>query len=280
MNTTPLTTKHQHLRRLLKEMGDVLIAYSGGVDSAFLLHEAVQVLGDRAVALTARSGSYPPWELEEARTLAEQMGARMIEVDSFEMERPGYRANAGDRCYHCKTELFEIAEAHAEALSMGTLCYGAIPDDLGDHRPGMQAAKERSVRAPLIEAGLNKADIRQLSKAAGLPTWDKPASACLSSRFPYGTEITPDRLDQVARCEAGWLALGFRQFRARFHGQLVRLELSVDEMPRLLGDAALLAEVVRVGKEAGFLHVSLDLEGYRSGSANAALVQLDEPRQR
>ena len=278
MNDLSLTQKHDRLRSLLADMGEALIAYSGGVDSAFLLHEAVQVLGDRAVALTARSGSYPPWELEEARVLAEQIGARMIEVDSFEMARPGYRANAGDRCYHCKTELFEIAQHHAAQMGMGTLCYGAIPDDLGDHRPGMEAARERDVRAPLIEAGLTKADIRALSKAAGLPTWDKPASACLSSRFPYGTEITPERLDKVARCEAGFRAMGLRQFRARFHDDLVRLELDLAEFPALMADPARMRGLVEAGQAAGFRHVTLDLQGYRSGSANAALVQLEEPQ--
>lgn len=278
MNTSPLHHKRSELRALLAEMGEALIAYSGGVDSAFLLYEAVQVLGDRAVALTARSGSYPPWELEEARRIAEQIGARMIEVDSFEMTRPGYRANAGDRCYHCKTELFEIAERYAAEQQSSTLCYGAIPDDLGDHRPGMVAAREHAVRAPLIEAGLTKADIRQLSKEVGLPTWNKPASACLSSRFPYGTEITPERLTQVARCEGGLRDLGFRLFRARYHGAAVRLEIAAEEMGRVFADPGLRDQLVTACKEAGFHHVALDLEGYRSGSANDALVQIGEGR--
>ncbi len=273
MNTS-VEEKLAHLRRTLRGLGTACVAYSGGVDSTFLLKVAVEVLGDRAVALTARSESYPEWELEAARRIARDMGARMIEVETREIERPGYRANAGDRCYHCKTELFQVAAEHARALGVEHLLYGAIPDDLGDHRPGMRAAGERHVRAPLIEAGLSKAEIRQASRALGLETWDKPATACLSSRFPYGTEITPEKLQQVGRCEARLHALGLRQFRARYHGDLVRVELSPDEMPRVFADAELRARLVRDCKAVGFKFVSLDLEGYRSGSANALLVQL------
>jgi uncharacterized protein len=266
--------KLARLRRALRDMGTACVAYSGGVDSTFLLKVAVEELGDRAVALTARSESYPEWELDAARRIARDMGARLIEVETREIDRPGYRANAGDRCYHCKSELFQVAADHAREMGVEHLLYGAIPDDLGDHRPGMKAADERHVRAPLIEAGLTKVEIRQLSRALGLETWDKPATACLSSRFPYGTEITPEKLQQVGRCEARLHALGFRQFRARYHGNLVRIELSPDEMPRLFGDATLRARLVSECKAVGFKFVSIDLEGYRSGSANEALVQL------
>lgn len=270
----PLEEKLARLRDGLRSLGSACVAYSGGVDSTFLLRVAVDELGERVVALTARSDSYPAWELEAARVVARDMGARMIEVETREMERPGYRANAGDRCYHCKSELFAVAAEHAARLGLENLLYGAIPDDLGDHRPGMRAADERQVRAPLIEAGLGKSDIRRLSRQLGLPTWDKPATACLSSRFPYGTEITPDRLQQVGRCEARLHALGFRQLRARYHGPLVRVELAPEELPRLFADADLRAQVVAECKAAGFRFVAIDLEGYRSGSANATLVQL------
>jgi len=273
-STDDLEHRFEALRARLRQMERVVVAYSGGVDSTFLLRVAVDTLGDRAVGLTAISDSYPVWELEDARRMAADMGARLIEVETREMERPGYRANAGDRCYHCKTELFEVAGVEAAARDLGVLCYGAIPDDLGDHRPGMLAADERQVRAPLIEAGLTKADIRVLSRRLGLPSWDKPATACLSSRFPYGTAITPEKLAQVARCEAGLHRLGLRQFRARFHDTLVRVEIAPDEMPKVFADPALRDAIVRVGKEAGFVFVALDLVGYRSGSTNEALVQI------
>lgn len=274
MNHPSLDARLDHLRDILRGLDRVVIAYSGGVDSSFLLRVAVDTLGDRATALTAISDSYPEWERAEARDLATAMGARLIEVETHEIDRPGYRANAGDRCYHCKTELFEVAALQSTARDLGVLCYGAIPDDLGDHRPGMTAAAEHAVRAPLIEAGLTKADIRALSRRLDLPTWDKPATACLSSRFPYGTEITPDRLRQVGRCEARLHALGFRQLRARYHGDLVRIELAPDEMPRLFADPALTQAVIAACKAVGFRFVALDLQGYRSGSANEALVQL------
>lgn len=264
-----------HLRRLLRDLGRVVVAWSGGVDSAVLLKVAAEELGDGVVALTAVSASYPPWELAEARSLAAAMGVRMIEVATHELDRPGYRANAGDRCYHCKAELFDVARLEAEALAFGALCYGAIPDDLGDHRPGMRAAAERSVRAPLIEAGLSKRDVRAVARALGLPVWDKPASACLASRFPDGTEVTAERLGQVAACEGALRALGLRQFRARFHGALVRVEVAPEELPGIFADAALRAGITAAGKAAGFRFVALDLEGYRTGSANAPpLVQI------
>ncbi|MCA9539773.1 MAG: ATP-dependent sacrificial sulfur transferase LarE [Myxococcales bacterium] len=272
--TPPLDNRLTRLRHLLLDLDRVVVAYSGGVDSAFLLKVAVDTLGERAVALTAISPSYPASELAEARALAADIGARMIEVETHELDRPGYRQNAGDRCYYCKTELFDVAALESARRGLGQLCYGAIPDDLGDFRPGMRAADEHAVRAPLIEAGLSKADIRQLSRTLGLPTWDKPASACLSSRFPYGTEITPERLDRVGRCEERLRLLGFRELRARFHGDLVRVELAPAEMQRVFTNEALREALVAECKAAGFIYVALDLQGYRSGSANEALVQL------
>lgn len=262
-----------HLRGLER----VVVAYSGGVDSTLLLRAAVEALGERATALTAVSESFAPWELDDARTAATLMGARLIEVRSRELDRPGYRQNAGDRCYHCKTELFEIAQAHAQHESLGALVYGAIPEDLGDHRPGMQAAREHGVRAPLIDAGLSKADIRALSRAFGLPTAEKPAAACLASRFPDGTEVSAERLRQVADCEAGLRALGLVQVRARFHDTLVRLELGPAEQARVFAEPALREAALQAGRDAGFRFVALDLAGYRSGSANT-LLQVGERR--
>lgn len=269
-----LEQKLNRLRRLLEEMDRVVVAYSGGVDSTFLLKVAVDTLGDRAVALTAISDSYPEWELEAARELARGMGARMIEVNTHELDRQLYRANAGDRCFHCKTELFEVAHREARRLGLGAICYGAIPDDLGDHRPGMVAADQHAIRAPLIEAKLTKADIRQLSKSMALETWDKPATACLSSRFPYGIEVTGERLRQVGRCEAALRHLGLRQFRARFHEDLVRVEIAPDELEAVFDSRRLRTSIIDACKGAGFRYVALDLEGYRSGSANEALVQI------
>ena len=267
--------KYQKLKQILKEAKAVVIAYSGGVDSTFLLRVAVDTLGDRAVAITAISESYPEWEWVEAQALAQEMGARLIEVKTYEMDREGYRANAGDRCYHCKAELFDVASLTQQREGLeGQLCYGAIVDDLGDHRPGMNAASERDAHTPLIEANLCKKDVRILSRALGLRTWDKPASACLSSRFPYGIEITPQRLEQIGRCEARLMMLGLRVFRARYHGDLVRIELGEEEMERLWVERGLQTLLVRECKAVGFKYVSIDLEGYRSGSANEVLVSL------
>ncbi len=271
-----LDARHERLRASLREMQRVVIAYSGGVDSTLLLRVAVEVLGERAVGLCALSPSFAPWELEDARREAAAMGARVIEIESREYERDGYRQNAGDRCYHCKSELFDLAALEATAQDLGQLCYGAIPEDLGDHRPGMRAAAEHGVRAPLIEAGLSKVDIRALSRRYGLGTADKPAAACLSSRFPYGTEVTPERLSQVARCEAALRNLGLLELRARFHGDLVRLELGSSELSRVFAEASLRDCVTEACRAAGFKFVSVDLDGYRSGSANAGLVQIHD----
>lgn len=267
-----LDSRYARLGALLVDLDRVLVAYSGGVDSTFLLKAAVDALGDRATGLIAVSPSLAEWELAEAREMAAKIGARLIEVATHELARPGYRANAGDRCYHCKTELFEVAAQAAAGLDLGQLCYGAIPDDLGDHRPGMRAAAERGVRAPLIEAGLSKADIRVLSARLGLPTASKPAGACLSSRFPVGTEVTTDRLGQVARCEAALHALGFRQVRARFHGDRVRIELPAEDLARVHADEALQGAIRAAGEGAGFSETIVDPRGYRQGGADALVV--------
>jgi len=270
-----LQAKEEALRANLRSLGSVVVAYSGGVDSACLLKVAFEELGDRAIGLTAVSPSLAPWELEESRSLSAQIGARVIELKTDELARDGYRANAGDRCYHCKAELFDVATLAREAHQLeGALCYGAITDDLGDHRPGMDAARDHGVLAPLLEAGLSKGDVRALAKRLGLPAWDKPAAACLSSRFPFGTEVTAERLQQVARCEAGVRALGLREVRARYHHEVVRLELGSAELSALFTSSELRAQVTQACKDSGFTFVSIDLEGYRSGSAHEALVQI------
>lgn len=277
LNTRELGRKVDRLNAILDDLGSTLVAFSGGVDSTFLLHAAMERLGDRAAAITALSPSYPPWELEEARALATRMGARMVEVPTDELDRPGYRANDGVRCYHCKSALFEVADEHVAQLGFRSVCYGAIPDDLGDHRPGMRAAAEHEVRAPLVEAGITKAEIRILSRDAGLPTWDKPATACLASRFPDGVEVDGERLLRVGRCEERLRLLGLVHLRARFHGDLVRVELGAAEQTRALADGALRTSIVEACKAVGFRYVALDLEGYRTGSGNApaALVSIE-----
>ncbi|MBV71706.1 MAG: TIGR00268 family protein [Myxococcales bacterium] len=263
-----LNLKLDQLQVIFQKMEKAVIAYSGGVDSAYLLKVAIDTLGGNAVAVTAISESYPEWERDEARALAETIGAKLIEIKTDEVSRDEYRQNAGDRCYFCKSELFSLAAEKALSLNLGQLCYGAIPDDLGDHRPGMVAADEWAIRAPLVEAGLTKLDIRELSRRAGLPTWNKPASACLASRFPYGIQITPAKLQQVEACESALRALGFRDFRARYHEHLVRIEFASDELARVFEDSALRAHITNACKSVGFKFVTIDLEGYRSGSAN------------
>jgi uncharacterized protein len=249
------------------------VAFSGGVDSAFLGWAAREALGERALLVTANSESYAEGELEEARRLAGLIGLRHVVVETRELDNPAYASNPPNRCFHCKEELFERLLPIARAEGLAHLVYGATVDDLGDHRPGMVSARQRGVRAPLIDAGLGKAAIRALSRAVGLPTWDKPAMACLSSRFPYGTPITPEKLRQVDRAEAVVRSLGFREFRVRHHGDLARLEVARAEMPRLWEDGRAEAIAARL-REVGFVYVTVDLLGFRSGSLNDALLRL------
>ena len=257
--------KLDHLRSLLASTGGTLVAFSGGVDSTFVLAVAREVLGERAIALTAHSPSVPASEREEARELARLLGARHVEVESREGEDPRYAANPVDRCYYCKTELYRLCTDTARELGLPAIVDGFNADDRKDHRPGHQAALERGVRSPLAEAGLGKLDVRAWSEAYRLPTWDKPQMACLASRLPYGVAVTPERLAQVERAEHAVRGLGFRNFRVRWHEAIGRVEVAEDEI-----DAAFRrrADVVAAVKSAGFKLAVLDLEPFRSGRLN------------
>src|SRR5215471_2852457 len=250
--TEQLQQKLDRLRAIFAPMRSVMVAFSGGVDSTFVLKVAHDTLGERVLALTTTSPTMPDEDRDTAIRMAAEIGARHLVIDSNELEIPGYAANPINRCYLCKTNLFEVCEARATALGIGEIVDGLNLDDLHDYRPGMKAAAERRVRHPLVEAELSKAEIRELSRSLGLQTWDRPASPCLSSRFPYGTEITPEGLRKVAEGEKLLHALGFRVARVRYHGDVARMEREL--------------------KRIGFRFVTIDLKGFRSGSLNEGIV--------
>lgn len=270
LDAEPMERKQEKLFSLLRQMGRVLVAYSGGTDSAYLAWAAHRVLGEGAIAITADSPSLPESHRRDAEAFARACGFRHELVETHEFDNPGYARNAPDRCFHCKDELFRCMEEIGRERGIEHVVYGVNTDDLGDYRPGQSAAKLHQAKAPLVDAELSKAEIRALSRSAGLGTWDRPASACLSSRIPYGTPVTVENVKTIERGEEALRALGFRQFRVRFHGDIVRLEIARDELPRAM-TLEMAAQFTAIFKPLGFHYVTLDLEGYRQGSLNEAL---------
>jgi uncharacterized protein len=272
-----LQAKSDALQTRLAKTGKLLVAFSGGVDSSYLAWAANQALGEGALAVTAVSPSYPRDHRDMAEQVVADFGIAHKFIDTREMESEAYRRNAPDRCYHCKSELFDRMQTVCEQLGFESVAYGVNTDDTGDFRPGHRAADERGVLSPFLDVGLSKQEIRDLSREAGLPTADLPSSACLSSRLPYGTEVTTERLSQVEEGERLLRALGFIQVRLRHHGELARVEVEPSELPKAL-EPAMAKRITEAIKPLGFKYVSLDLEGYRTGSLNEVLfIHRDPP---
>jgi pyridinium-3,5-biscarboxylic acid mononucleotide sulfurtransferase len=267
-----LQARYDALVAILRDLGSVLVAYSGGVDSALLLKVATDTLGERAVGALATSPAYDDAETAEAVAVARQSGARLEVVETHELDDPRYAANNADRCYFCKVELFEQLEPLARRLALAHIAYGMNRDDHGDWRPGQRAAREHGVRSPLDEAGMGKAEIRALARYLGVPVWEKPAEACYSSRIPYGSPVTVEALRQIGRAERALRALGFRRVRVRHHETIARIELDPQDFPRLLDDT-LREQVIAAVRNAGYPFVTLDLQGYRTGSLNESLLR-------
>jgi uncharacterized protein len=270
LDTASLNQKQEKLFSILADMGRVMVAYSGGTDSAYLAWAAHRVLAENAIAITADSASIPESHKRDAEAFARECGFRHEYIETHEFDNPDYVKNDPNRCFHCKDELFTELNALGRERGIEHIVYGVNVDDLGDYRPGQRAAKLHQVEAPLVDAGLTKAEIRELSRLANLSTWDRPASACLSSRIPYGTAVTVENVKTVEVGEESIRALGFRQFRVRFHGELVRLEIAKDELARALTPEMAKA-FVEIFKPLGFHYVTIDLEGYRQGSLNSVL---------
>ena len=262
--------KEERLRELIRALDSVIVAYSGGVDSSYVAYVANEELGPRAVCITGQSASLPSYQNAEIKSVVEKFGFHHEIIRTDELENPNYSANNADRCYFCKDELYNKLEAVARSRGIEHILDGSTVDDLDDYRPGRQAAKQHAVRSPLIEVGLNKSEVRELSRRATLPTWDKPASPCLSSRIAYGTTVTIERLNKVDRGEEILREFGFREFRVRHHDTLVRLEIAASEMDRVLRKDVVEQLAARF-RELGFKYVTLDLQGFRSGSMNEAL---------
>jgi uncharacterized protein len=258
-------TRLDQARGIVRDLGSVLVAYSGGVDSSLLLKLALEELGEGAVAVLASSPAYPEAEQEEARVLAQSLGARLVEVTTSEVELEAYTRNNPDRCFHCKEELFDTLEPIQHDLGLAHLAYGATADDASDPRPGHGSAIRRGVRFPLLEAGMGKSDIRAAARTLGLPNWNKPSFACLSSRIPHGMQVTVAALRQIEAAEQALKAIGFRQVRVRHHGDVARIEVEPAEIPHLVGERDRVVELLRA---TGYKFVSVDLEGYSSGSLN------------
>jgi pyridinium-3,5-biscarboxylic acid mononucleotide sulfurtransferase len=267
---TDVRQKEERLAEILRELKSVVVGFSGGVDSAYLAYMANRVLGKEALCVTAISPSYPTFQIKETNEFVERFQLNHLVIESEELDNPEYRENPPNRCYFCKSELFSKLQALAQERGYQVVIDGTNFDDMGDFRPGRRAAAEYSVRSPLLESHMTKLDIRELSRRAGLPTWDKPALPCLSSRFPYGTSISAERLSVVDQGENILRNFGFRVFRVRFHEELVRLEFSPEELPKAL-NVTMAAILVKEFKAIGFKYVTLDLEGYRSGALNEVL---------